>query len=131
MGKAISSEALKATALDSLTDAIATCAIMVSGILCPRWALELPRWLYGHRRLLFVGYSGIKMIKDTADPLIGEKGNRNSVNNDCQGRENPTLASWVSTMSFAILMDRPNTLFRSMRKSIRTHPDARSPRPHR
>jgi len=82
MGKAISSEALKATALDSLTDSIATSAIMISGIL----SYSPLHWnfLDGYMGIvvsLFVAYSGIKMIKDTADPLIGEKGNEELVNN--------------------------------------------------
>jgi len=75
MGKAISSEALKATALDSFTDAIATCAIMISGILCLTLKWNFLDGYMGIVVSLFVGYSGIKMIKDTADPLIGESGN--------------------------------------------------------
>jgi cation diffusion facilitator family transporter len=78
MGKAISSEALKATALDSLTDAIATFAITISAILSLK-SLGLGwNFLDGYMGVvvsLFVAYSGIKMIKETADPLIGEKGN--------------------------------------------------------
>lgn len=72
MGKAISSEALGATALDSFTDAIATFAIMVSGILCLTLQWNFLDGYMGIVVSLFVGYSGIKMIKDTADPLIGE-----------------------------------------------------------
>jgi cation diffusion facilitator family transporter len=75
MGKAISSEALQATALDSFTDAIATCAIMISGILCLTLGWNFLDGYMGIVVSLFVGYSGIKMIKDTADPLIGESGN--------------------------------------------------------
>jgi cation diffusion facilitator family transporter len=81
MGKAISSEALQATALDSFTDAIATCAIMISGILCLIPSLHW-NFLDGYMGIivsLFVGYSGIKMIKETADPLIGEQGNQELV----------------------------------------------------
>ncbi len=75
MGKAISSSALKATSLDSLTDAIGTFLIMVSGIL----SLTL-KWnfLDGYMGMListFVFYSGIKMMKETSDPLIGERNN--------------------------------------------------------
>jgi len=72
MGKAISSEALKATALDSFTDAIATFSIMVSGILSLTLQWNFLDGYMGIVVSLFVGYSGIKMIKDTADPLIGE-----------------------------------------------------------
>jgi len=75
MGKAISSEALKATSLDSLTDAIATFSIMVSGILSMTMGWGFLDGYMGVLVSLFVGYSGIKMIKDTSDPLIGESGN--------------------------------------------------------
>lgn len=73
MGKAISSNALKATSLDSLTDAIGTFLIMISGILS--YTLKW-NFLDGYMGLvisLFVLYSGVKMMKETADPLIGEK----------------------------------------------------------
>ncbi len=76
MGKAIHSNALKATALDSLTDAIGTFFIMISGILS--FALKW-NFLDGYMGILislFVFYSGIKMMKETADPLIGERNNK-------------------------------------------------------
>jgi cation diffusion facilitator family transporter len=79
MGKAISSEALEATALDSFTDAIATFAIMVSGILCLTLQWNFLDGYMGIIVSLFVGYSGIKMIKDTADPLIGESGSNTAL----------------------------------------------------
>lgn len=77
MGKAISSPALKATSLDSFTDAVATFCITVSAIL----SLEPLHWnfLDGYMGIVvaaFVCYSGIRMLKDTADPLIGESNNK-------------------------------------------------------
>ena len=72
MGKAISSEALKATSLDSLTDSIATFCIMVSGILAITMGWNFLDGYMGIVVSLFVIYSGIKMLKSTADPLIGE-----------------------------------------------------------
>jgi cation diffusion facilitator family transporter len=77
MGKAISSPALKATSVDSLTDSIATFCITVSAIL----SLEPLKWnfLDGYMGIvvaLFVCYSGIRMLKETADPLIGESNNK-------------------------------------------------------
>jgi cation diffusion facilitator family transporter len=80
MGKAIDSEALKATSLDSLTDAVATTAVMISAILAHSplgW-----NFLDGYMGIvvgLFVAYSGVKMIKETADPLIGEQNNQELV----------------------------------------------------
>lgn len=77
MGKAISSPALKATSVDSLTDSIATFCITISAI------LSLPPLLWnfldGYMGIvvaLFVCYSGIRMLKETADPLIGESNNK-------------------------------------------------------
>jgi cation diffusion facilitator family transporter len=80
MGKAISSPALKATSVDSLTDAIATFCITISAIL----SLPPLRWnfLDGYMGIvvaLFVCYSGIRMLKETADPLIGESNNKTIV----------------------------------------------------
>jgi cation diffusion facilitator family transporter len=72
MGKAISSPALKATSLDSLTDSVSTFLIMISGILCLSLGWNFLDGYMGIVVSLFVIYSGIKMLKDTANPLIGE-----------------------------------------------------------
>ncbi len=72
LGKAISSVALKATALDSLTDAIATTIILVCVLLSYflNWGFLDP--YAGIAIALFIIYSGIKMIKESSDPLIGQ-----------------------------------------------------------
>jgi cation diffusion facilitator family transporter len=75
IGKAINSGSLIATSLDSFTDAIATFSIMVSGILCLTLGWDFLDGYMGILVSLFVLYSGVKMIRETADPLIGEKGN--------------------------------------------------------
>lgn len=75
MGKAISSSALKATSLDSLTDAIGTFLIMISGILSLTLKWNFLDGYMGILISLFVFYSGIKMMKETSDPLIGERNN--------------------------------------------------------
>lgn len=76
MGKAIRSNALKATALDSLTDAIGTFLIMISGVLSLTLKWNFLDGYMGILISLFVFYSGIKMMKETADPLIGERNNK-------------------------------------------------------
>ena len=76
MGKAIHSNALKATALDSLTDAIGTLFIMISGVLSFTLKWNFLDGYMGILVSLFVFYSGIKMMKETADPLIGERNNK-------------------------------------------------------
>ncbi len=72
LGKAISSVALKATALDSLTDAIATTIILICALLSYflKWSFLDP--YAGIAIALFIIYSGIKMIKESSDPLIGQ-----------------------------------------------------------
>lgn len=79
MGKAINSEALKATALDSTTDSIATFSVMISGILGLTLGWDFLDGYMGIVVALFVLYSGIKMVKSTADPLIGEGNNKGIV----------------------------------------------------
>jgi cation diffusion facilitator family transporter len=79
MGKAISSEALKATSLDSLTDSIGTTAILISGLLSYLAGIDYLDGYMGILISLFVAYSGFKMIKETAEPLIGEQNNQELV----------------------------------------------------
>ncbi len=80
MSKLINSVALKASSVDSLTDAIATFLILVSTILAFSF-----NWLFldGYLGILvsiFVAYSGFKMIKETSNPLIGEAADKELVN---------------------------------------------------
>ena len=72
LGNVISSVALKATALDSLTDAIATTVVLVCALLSYffKWSFLDP--YAGIAIALFIIYSGIKMIKESSDPLIGQ-----------------------------------------------------------
>ena len=71
LAKTIDSSALKATGVDSLTDVIATSAILVSALLAyfKGWG-----FLDGYMGIvvgLFVGFNGIKMIVEESNPLIG------------------------------------------------------------
>lgn len=72
LGKLINSLPLKATSIDSFTDSIATTFIMVSGILSLTLHWDFLDGYMGTAVSLFVAYSGIKMMKETANPLIGE-----------------------------------------------------------
>jgi len=76
IGKAIDSVTLKATSVDSLTDALATSLVMLSAILDLTLGWNFLDGYMGLAVSLFIFYSGIKMIKDTADPLIGEGNNK-------------------------------------------------------
>lgn len=72
IGKAIGSPALAATSVDSLTDALATFLVMISGILSLTIHINYLDGYMGIAVSIFVLFSGLKMIKSTAEPLIGE-----------------------------------------------------------
>ena len=79
LGKAISSPSLKATCLDSISDAIATTILGIGAIIT--YCLNFP-YLDSYLGLaisLFIIYSGIMMIKETSDPLIGHAANKEDV----------------------------------------------------
>lgn len=79
MGKAINSEALKATAMDSATDALGTFFVMISGILSYTLHWDFLDGYMGIVVALFVAFSGVKMLMDTSNPLIGEANNKTLV----------------------------------------------------
>ena len=71
LGKRIDSTTMLATATDSLNDVIATSAVLIALIIA-----QLTGWnLDGYMGILvgfFVCYSGIGLIKETMNPLLGE-----------------------------------------------------------
>ena len=71
MGRAIHSETLIATAADSRNDVISTSAVLAASILSHYTSLELDGWM-GILVAGFILYSGIGLIKDTLDPLLGK-----------------------------------------------------------
>lgn len=73
MGKIINSLALEATSKDSLNDCFSTLALLIGNIILlfvPNMPFSLDGVL-GILVSLFIIYSGIKLIKETIDPLIG------------------------------------------------------------
>ena len=74
MGKTINSVALEATATDSRNDVIATSAVLIGLIISNIFNFYIDGYL-GVLVGLFILYSGIKLIKETSDPLISEKPN--------------------------------------------------------
>lgn len=73
MGKLIHSVALEATSKDSLNDCISTFTLLIGNIVL-LFTNELPFSLDGVLGILvslFIVISGIKLIKDTVNPLIG------------------------------------------------------------
>lgn len=71
LAKKISSKALKATAQDSLNDALTTLAILVSVIVMMAAKINIDAYI-GLAMSVFILYSGIKTAKETLDPLLGE-----------------------------------------------------------
>ncbi len=71
VGRRIGSTTLEAAAADSRNDVIATGAVLAATVLA--WALKinLDGWM-GLAVAVFILYSGIGILKDTVDPLLGE-----------------------------------------------------------
>lgn len=71
IGTKIASEAMKATALDSLSDTIATAAVLVSMLFAYYTGKNIDGWC-GCLVACFVLYAGFSAAKDTLNPLLGE-----------------------------------------------------------
>lgn len=71
IGKRIHSAAMKATAVDSLSDTLAT-AVVLAGTLVSRYTGIAVDGYCGLLVSLFIFYAGIKAAKDTIDPLLGQ-----------------------------------------------------------
>ena len=71
LAKTISSPALKATAIDSFTDTAATFAVVLSAILSITLNWTFLDGYFGIGVACFIIYAGIRMIQETANPLIG------------------------------------------------------------
>lgn len=75
IGKTISSLALKAASQDSKNDVIATSVVLLGLILSKIFNFYIDGYL-GTGVGIFIIISGFKLIKETSDPLIGEKPNK-------------------------------------------------------
>lgn len=71
IGKKINSQTLIATAADSRNDVITTSAVLAAAILSHFSDLELDGWM-GLAVAVFIIYSGIGLVRDTIDPLLGK-----------------------------------------------------------
>ncbi|WP_105205584.1 cation diffusion facilitator family transporter [Neobittarella massiliensis] len=71
VGRRIQSPAILATAQDSLNDVVATAAVLVATVVSALTPLELDGWM-GLLVAAFILYSGIGVVKDTLDPLLGQ-----------------------------------------------------------
>lgn len=70
VGKHIGSGSLIATSADSRNDVISTTAVLVGALVSRLWGIELDGYL-GLLIAIFIIYSGIKLIMETADPILG------------------------------------------------------------
>lgn len=71
LGERIKSETLLATAQDSKNDVIATGAVLACAIIAYVAGIELDAWV-GLAVGLYIGRSGIELIRDTVNPLLGQ-----------------------------------------------------------
>lgn len=71
MGRRIDSTILQATAADSLSDVLATSAVLLSGIISRITGLQLDGWM-GAAVAVFIMLSGIKILRKTMNSILGE-----------------------------------------------------------
>ena len=70
VGRRIHSDAVAATAKDSRNDAIATTVVLLGGAFSMFTGINLDGWL-GVVVALFIIFTGVQLILDTANPLLG------------------------------------------------------------
>ncbi len=70
IGKKINSQTLIATAADSRNDVITTSAVLIAAVVSRFTSLELDGWM-GLFVAAFIIYSGVGLIRETIDPLLG------------------------------------------------------------
>ncbi|MDD4699423.1 MAG: cation diffusion facilitator family transporter, partial [Oscillospiraceae bacterium] len=70
LGGIINSSALKATSLDSLSDCVATSAVLISMIIAKIFEVNIDPYV-GIAVAVFIIYSGARNAKETLDPLLG------------------------------------------------------------
>lgn len=71
LGKAIDSQSLLATAMDSRNDVITTAAVLVATLVEHFSGWRIDGWM-GLGVAVFILYSGFGIVKDTLNPLLGE-----------------------------------------------------------
>ncbi len=84
MGKAIHSETIQATAMDSLSDCISTTAVIISMLVyvISKNVFHSPVNIDGYAGVIvsiFIVINGIKLIMDTSSPLLGESASEETI----------------------------------------------------
>ena len=70
-GKKLSSAAMSATALDSLSDCLATSTVLLGTLAGHFWNVQIDGWC-GAAVALFILWSGFGAARDTVNPLLGQ-----------------------------------------------------------
>ena len=78
LGKKIDSDSLIATSQDSFNDCISTSAVLFATLLLRFANLNVDAYV-GLAVAVFIVYSGIKSVKDTLDPLLGQPADKGDV----------------------------------------------------
>ena len=78
IGKKISSAAMAATAADSLSDTVSTAAVFLATVLSMIAGWQIDGWC-GLLMGIFIFYAGVKAMKETIDPLLGQAPDRELV----------------------------------------------------
>lgn len=71
VGDLIDSSTLRATAADSRNDVLTTSAVLLATVISKVTSLNLDGWM-GLAVALFILYSGVGLIRETLDPLLGQ-----------------------------------------------------------
>ena len=71
IGKKIGSAAMGATAMDSLSDCLATGVVLLGTLAGHFWDLHIDGWC-GCAVAVFILWSGVRAAKETIDPLLGQ-----------------------------------------------------------
>jgi len=71
IGKTIDSEALLATAADSRNDCISTAAVLIATVVIQLTNINIIDGIMGCLVAIFILYSGVMLVKDTLQPIIG------------------------------------------------------------
>ncbi|MCR4648852.1 MAG: cation diffusion facilitator family transporter [Lachnospiraceae bacterium] len=72
ISKKISSTSMKATAVDSISDTLATSVVLICYILQSAFGIKIDAYA-GIGVGLFIAYAGIKTLSETVSPLLGQK----------------------------------------------------------
>lgn len=78
IGKRIDSNALLATSSDSRNDALSTTAVLISSIVCAIFGFRIEGYI-GACVAIFVIISGLGLIKDTLNPILGTAPSKETV----------------------------------------------------